>query len=254
MNKKFKISRVGWLMHRYFIENISREIMFWAIISLLFTILDQRDFVLLVIFITGIYNSVFLNKDFSVQTSGMHYLLIPATHAEKLTTKIILGIFYHFAMSLIAYVIGNLLIILIYHTILRFQIPVNWDIFISSQTIEVNGILQIVNQNELWKIIGLFALTQSIFLLGSLSFKRHAILKTLFCVLCLIFIVIGLQLFLFKTMWDVKHLQNALLPVLVMISDSTIPDIIEKAIIFGSFLILPFLWTVSYFKLKEKQI
>ena len=104
----FSFKRLVLLLNRYFRENMNREVMFWSILTLIFTILDQRDFVILVLFLSGIYYSVLLNKEISKGVSGMHFLLIPATHAEKLTATILLNTIFHFGMTLLAYSIGNL--------------------------------------------------------------------------------------------------------------------------------------------------
>ncbi len=254
MIQKFNFKRLALLLQRHFLEDMTREIMFWSIITLIFTILDQRDFVIIVMFLSGIYYSVLLNKELSNVTSGMHYLMIPATHAEKLTATLVLNTIYHFGMTLLAYTIGNSLILLIYHVILKLQIPVNWDLFQVTNTYEVNGILMVSDQNVFWKIFGLFAFTQSVFILGSLYFKGSSVMKTLFSLLCFCGILFLIQIFLFKTVWNVKHLQNAILPVIIMINDSRIPAIIDKTILYGSYLLLPFIWLVSYFRLIEKQI
>ena len=250
----FSFKRLVLLLNRYFRENMNREVMFWSILALIFTILDQRDFVILILFLSGIYYSVLLNKEISKSVSGMHYLLIPATHAEKLTAILLLNTIFHFGMTLLAYSIGNLLITLIYHVILKLDIPVNWDLFQVTKQYEINGILQVSVQNVFWSVLGIFAFIQSVFTLGSLYFKGNTVLKTIFTIFCFTGIILLIQLVLLKTLWDVKYLKNAILPMLVMINDSTIPALIQKSIVWGSFIILPFMWLVSYFRLSEKQI
>ena len=250
----FSFKRLVLLLNRYFRENMNREVMFWSILTLIFTILDQRDFVILVLFLSGIYYSVLLNKEISKSVSGMHYLLIPATHAEKLTATILLNTIFHFGMTLLAYSIGNLLITLIYHVILKLDIPVNWDLFQVTKQYEINGFIQVSVQNVFWSVLGIFAFIQSVFTLGSLYFKGNTVIKTIFTIFCFTGIIMLVQIVLLKTLWDVKYLKNAILPMLVMINDSTIPTLIQKSIVWGSFIILPFMWLVSYFRLSEKQI
>jgi len=252
--KEFSFRRVALLLKRYFFENMNREIMFWCIITLLFTILDHRNFVIMVLFASGIISSVRLNKELLTVPGGMHYLLIPATHLEKMVTNILLNTVYHFIMILISYTIGNLLIALIYHFILKMQIPVNWDLFQNTTTINNNGMLESTVLNVFWSIAGLFAFTQALFMLGSLYFRHNAVPKTIFSIAGIIIVLFIVQIILFKTLWDVKYIINAILPSFVMFSDSTLPPLIDKAILIGSYLMLPFLWTVSYFRLAEKQL
>ncbi len=253
-NIKFSFTRLALLLNRYFRENMNREIMFWSIMILIFTILDQRDFVVFVLFLSGIYYSVLLNKEISNGVSGMGYFLIPATHVEKLTATILLNTIFHFGMILFAYSIGNLLITLIYHVILKLDIPVNWDLFQVTRQYEINGFIQVSIQNVFWNILGVFAFIQSVFLLGSLYFKGNTVMKTILSIFCFTGIIMLIQIVILKTLWDVKYMKNAILPMLVMINDSNIPELIQKSIVWGSFILLPFMWLISYFRLTEKQI
>ncbi|MDP4239855.1 MAG: hypothetical protein Q8904_10355 [Bacteroidota bacterium] len=254
MNKKFSFKRVALLLQRYFFENMNREIMFWCIITLLFTMLDHRNFVILVLFVSGIISAVRLNKELFKGPNGIHYLLIPAKHVEKLTANIFLTTVYHFVMIIISYCIGNLLVQLIYHFILKLEVPVNWDLFQVTNSLNINGVIQATNQNVFWSVLGLFAFSQALFLLGSLYFQRNAILKTILSIVVIGIVLFNIQVFLFKTMWDVKYISNAILPALVMLNDSDLPPLVDKVFLLGSYLMLPFLWTVSYFRLSEKQL
>ena len=254
MNIKFNFKRLLLLLQRYFLENWRREIMFWGILVLIFTILDQRDFVIIVLFLSGIYYSLRLHKELSNGISGMHFLLIPATHTEKLTATLILNTLYHFGMIVLTYSIGNLLIILIYHQILKLEVPVNWDLFQKTSNVEINGVYQISVQNVFWKIWGLFAFVQAVFTLGSLYFKRNTVIKTTFCIISFGVLLMLVQIILFKTIWEVKYMRNAIFPIIAMINDSTIPTLIDNAVKYGSLLMLPFLWFVSYFRLTEKEM
>ncbi len=252
--KDFRFERVALLLKRYFYENMNREVMFWCIITLLFTILDHRNFVILVMFASGIIAAVRLNKELLSTSSGMHYLMIPATHLEKLITGIVLNTVYHFCMILVSYTIGNLLISVVYHFILKMEIPVNWDLFQVTTPENINGVLEMTLQNVFWSLSGMFAVSQALFMLGSLYFRHNAIPKTIFSLVAIGIVLFNLQIFLFKTLWDVKYISNAILPAFVMFSESNIPPFIEKTILIGTYLMLPFLWVVSYFRLSEKQI
>jgi hypothetical protein len=253
MNKVFSLRRVGLLLHRYFLENLNREIMFWCIVTFTFIVLDHRIFVLLVLFVSGLIYSIRLHKDLMKGSNAMHYLLIPANHSEKLVSTIILNTFYHFSMTIIAYSIGNLLVTLTYHFILRMPVPVNWDLFQDTTVIVSNGFIQPVVRNVFWSVLGLFTFSQSLFMLGSLYFKNNAVTKTILSILGFGVVLFLLQLLIFKTLWDVKHLKNAIFPMFVVVSDFTIPNVFKTAFVIGSYLLIPFMWIVSYFRLTEKE-
>lgn len=253
MKNGFSFKRIGLLLQRYFLENMSREIMFWCIIIFTFTVLDNRVFVLTVLFISGLIYSIRLHKDLLKGSNSMHFLLIPATHAEKLASTIFLNTFYHLAMTVLSYSIGNFLISFTYHFILKIQVPVNWDLFQDTSIIAVNGFFQPVVKNVFWSVFGLFAFSQALFTVGSLYFKNNVVTKTIFSIIGLGLFIFILQLIIFKTFWDVKYISNAILPMFVVITDFTIPNVFKTAFVIGSYLLIPFLWTVSYFRLTERE-
>jgi len=254
MNIDFSFRRVGLLLKRYFFENLYREIMFWCIITFTFTVLDNRVFVLLVMFVSGLIYSIRLQKELMKGSNGMHYFLIPATHSEKLASTIILNTLYHFGMTFLSYTIGNLLVILTYQFILKIPVPVNWDLFQNTTLVNSSGFFQPEIKNVFWSVFGLFAFSQSLFTLGSLYFDKNVVTKTIFSVLGIGLGLLLLQLLIFKTYWDVKYLSNAIFPMFVVVSDSTIPGIFKTTFLVGSYLFTPFLWVVSYYRLCEKEV
>lgn len=254
MTDNFSIARIGLLLRRYFFENLKREIMFWCMITFVFTVLDNRIFVLSVLFISGLIYSIRLHNDLLKGANSMHFLLIPATHAEKIAATIFLNTFFHFLMTLLAYSIGNLLVTLTYHYILKMPVPVNWDLFQETSIINVNGLLQPLVKNVFFSVFGLFAFTQALFLVGSLYFKNNIIPKTIFSVLGLVLGLFLLQLIIFKTFWNVKHITNALLPMLIVVNDFTIPTMFKTAFVAGSYLMVPYLWVVSYYRMCEREV
>ncbi len=254
MINTFSFYRLGLLLKRYFLENLHREIMFWCIIIFTFTVLDNRVFVLIVLFVSGLIYSIRLQKDLLKGSNSLHFLLIPATHTEKLVSSIFLNTFYHLGMTVLSYSIGNLLVSLTYHFILRIDVPVNWDLFIDTSIINVNGILHPVVNNVFWSVFGLFAFSQALFMVGSLYFKNNVITKTFLSIFGFGFAMFLLQLILFKTYWDVKYISNALIPMFVVINDFTIPTVFKSAFVYGSSILIPFLWIVSYFRLTEREV
>lgn len=253
MKNTISLRRIGLLLKRYFLENINREIMFWCMITFIFTVLNNRTFVLIVLFVSGLIYSIRLHKDLLKGTNSLHFLLIPATHTEKLTATIILNTFYHFGMTLVAYSIGNLLVTIIYHFILKMAVPVNWNLFQEATVINTNGVFLVDVKNVFWSILGLYTFSQALFMVGFLYFKNNVVFKTVFSIIGFGFILFFLQLFVFKTFWNVKHLTNAIFPMFVVITDFTIPDVFKNAFVYGSCLLIPFLWVVSYFRLTERE-
>lgn len=253
MKKTISLNRIRLLLERYFVENIYREILFWSIVSLIFTVFDQRSFVIAVLFISGLFFSVHLFKELWKGPNSYFNSMLPASQSEKIISTIFLSSVYHFGMTVFAYTIGNGLVTLIYHVILRIDIPVSWDLFYSTTNYIENGYMQTSVKNEFWEIWGLFAAVQAVIMAGALYFKRNATLKTLLSIgfYCILLVVV--QLIFFKTIWDVKHIQNAFFNVIVMYNDGTIPVIFQQLYIITIYLLIPYFWLIAYFRLKEEQ-
>src|ERR1035437_198639 len=107
MNTTLDINRLGLLLKRYFIENKQRELTFWGISTVVFMIMHRTGSVEMFMYIAGFIFAARTFKIFNYTPSGMHYLLIPATHAEKLIINIILSTLYFFIMFVITYIIGT---------------------------------------------------------------------------------------------------------------------------------------------------
>lgn len=253
MNATFSFKRVGLLLKRFFIENINREIMFWCILTALFTLLHQGDFVKLILYITGFVFAARQFKVFLYRPGSMHYLLIPATHVEKLTASILLNTVYFFCMTILTYAIGNLLGTNLFNSILGTSNPVSWDLFYTRaiQTTEYNNLTY---TNNFWGILGFFTICQAVCMLGSLYFKRNALGKTLVSIMLLGIVLAIIESILFKLLFSSLFQTNNMVSINIILSESTLPSEIELAIKIGTFLLIPFLWLVSYFRLAEKQV
>ncbi|MEI6555603.1 MAG: hypothetical protein WCL70_08455 [Paludibacter sp.] len=254
MNKTFSIKRISLLLRRYFLENLYREIKFWSFITFIFTMLDHRIFVLMVLFFSGLIYSIRIHKDLTRGSNRIHYLLIPASHAEKVTTTIFLSTFYHFIMVYLSYCLGNLLVILTYHYILKMPVPVNWDLFWESTIVISNGVMIPQSKFVFFSILGLFTFSQSLFMVGSLYFRKNSVVKTITSILGFGFGIFLLQFIFLKTLWGVKHLVNAMLAVVVSLFDFSIPDIYQTLFVIAASLLAPYFWYISYLLLSEKEV
>lgn len=254
MKTKLSLLRIILLLKRYFVENVYREILFWSIITLIFTILDYRDFVRMVIFISGLIFSTNLYKELWNASSGIHFFMIPATQAEKVTAAILLNTIYFFAMSILAYATSNLLITFVYQLILKIPIPINWDLFESTKTIFLNGRTYVSIENEFWKMFGNFAFIQGLSMMGSLYFKKNSTTKSFFG-LIVIAILIGItQLILMRLFLGKIGVADSIVYLNIALNSPSIPSIINFTISLLGYLLIPYIWLICYFKLTEKQI
>jgi hypothetical protein len=252
MNTTFNISRLGLLLKRYFIENKNRELTFWGIATAIFMLMNQSGSVAMFLYVTGF---IFAARSFNVfgyAPGGMHYLLIPATHTEKLVSSILLNTVYFFIMFLISYTIGTIFGITIGNLIFGFNHPLNFSLFQSGEHInQFNKI--ITNDFSLYDIFFTFAIIQAVFMLGSLYFKRNSIGRT-FLTLIAVSIFLGIiELIMFKTTFGTYQLTGQM----INFSFPAEENLFSGLNIAGNivkYAMIPFLWLVSYFRLTEKEV
>jgi hypothetical protein len=250
MNTTFSFYRLGLLLKRFFIENKQKELTFWAIAIVVFMLMYNAASVGMFIIISGFIFASRLYKLFGYTPGGMHYLLIPATHLEKLVSGIILSTFYFLISVLICYVLGNTIGTHLGNLIFNTHSQVNFELFDFKNQIEYMTSGNYFPYLDMF--IG-FAIVQSIFLLGSVYFKRNPIGKTFLSIIAFS-IVIGLfEVLLLKLNFDTTSLQNQNINIELLDMKSMFPgaDIFGKIIMYAT---APFFWVVSYFRLTEKEV
>ncbi len=255
MNTTLDINRLGLLLKRYFIENKQRELTFWGITIVVFTLMhlagpqEKSISVEMFLYISGFIFAARTFKIFNYTPGGMHYLLIPATHLEKLTTAILLSIFYYFIMILITYSLGTILGTTIGNFFFGSNNPITFALFRSwSDTYAISY----APMNLLNKFI-FFAGVQSVFILGSIYFKGNAIGKTFLSITALSILLVLIELFLLKITFGTYHLDGQMINLSINSEQGFLSWLSIASEIFA-YALIPFFWIVSYFRLKEKQV
>lgn len=255
MNTIVNLNRLGLLLKRYFIENKQSELSFWAIATVVFT-LSHNSFlpVSMFIYIAGMVFAAKTFKIFSHTPGGMHYLLIPATHTEKLLTAIIISTFYYFAMFMITYMVGTFVGINASNFIFGINYPIVFDLFQPAE----RGMSLLPDIREALNLLSLFtsfASIQAVFMLGSLYFKRNAVGKTLLVIIALWLSIVIIEFSFIRSILpnDMSSSMNSINFNLANVNT----EFIDTFKTFGtilSYLAIPFFWTVSYFRLTEKEV
>src|ERR1035437_7538870 len=178
MNTTFSFNRLFLMLKRYFIENKNKEIMYWGILILVFTLVHKAETAVSIMYIMGFIFAAKQFKIFAYTPGGMHYLLIPATHLEKLISNILLVTVYFFSMMVIVYSIGNIAGTSLYNLIFSHSDPVTWEFFNSTNTHSFGNSFNLMQGNAFLSMIVTFLTVQSIFMLGSVYFKRGALGRT----------------------------------------------------------------------------
>ncbi len=252
MNTTLNINRIGLLLKRFFIENKQRELTFWGITTVIFMIMHESTSVEMFLYISGFIFAARMFKAFSYTPSGMHYLLIPATHAEKLTVAILLSNIYYLVMILITYVIGTFIGIHLGNFIFETHNPVNFDL-LQISSISTTWNQQGVHHNNLWNVFIIFAIIQAIFLLGSLYFKRNAVGKTMMAIIGISIVLGIIEVLLLKVTFGTYHFDNQMFN-MTMPAGKNLFHEFETAGQILKYAAVPFLWIVSYFRLTEKEV
>lgn len=254
MKTNFSIKNISLLLKRYFVENAYREILFWSIIVLIFTVFDHRDFVQLIIIASGLIFSTNLYKELWNAPSEVHFFMIPATQVEKIMVAVFLNTVYFLAMSLLAYIFGHVLIIFVYHLILKIEIPISWDLFQATKTIFANGRTYVSVENEFWKILGNFAFIQALSMLGSLYFKINSTVKTIISLIGITIFIGIIQMILMRLFLGDLGVGDSLVYLNIALKNPNTPTFIDFSMRILGYLLIPYLWVICYFKLTEKEI
>jgi len=254
MNTTLNINRIGLLLKRYFIENKQLELTFWIIATVVFMLFHKTSFAGLFLGVAGFIFAANSFKAFSITPNGIHYLLIPATHAEKLIATIVINTLYFFIMFLITYIIGTTLGTVIYNFILSVDNPINFNLFHeSSSQLKLTKSTFFIGENyKLLKLFTLFACSQSIFMVGSIYFKRNAAIKTLLVFYGFIIALIVIEVLIVKATFGTYSLTKNMIGLSIKGEYLFSGFYVVAKII--PFLLIPFFWIVTYFRLTEKQV
>jgi len=256
--------RLGLLFQRYFIERSRTELIYWIIMVIVFMFIRNVTQVMIgLIVIAGAFYASHFFREIHSPDNGVAYFMIPATQLEKTILGVVMIFFYYFIMILIAYIVGNLLGTFLNNMLASINMspfhhsPLQWWLYssISVKTVwtnvNVNGsdnLIRIESTNYLLRTFHLFLIGQSIYMLGSIYFKRNQFLATF-----LVTNVIGLILLIvFATEARLLYDNFTVTPNHSLGYDfsHTVESILKSVI----WLIPPFFWVVSYFRLTEKQV
>jgi len=251
MNTTFSFNRLGLLIKRYFIENKQREFSFWGIVIVVFMLMHESTSVEMFLYVTGFIFAARTFKIFSYTPGGMHFLLIPATHVEKLVSAILLSTVYYFIMILITYSVGSILGNTLGNAIFSMNNTLSLDFFQMESISKVWG-NTVVQHKGFWSIFCTFALIQSVFLTGSVYFKRNAIGRTIMTFIAISILLGIIEVIIFKLTFGTLNLSDQSFNLSIS-GDNLFPGF-EAATQYLKYLLIPFFWLVSYFRLTEKQV
>ena len=256
----FNFNRLGLLFRRYFIENSMQEIIYWIIMTVVFVFIHNLvPGMIITIFISGAFYAPIISKQIHSHTNSVAFFMIPATQLEKVIVGIVITSLYYFAEMMITYVIGNLLGTLINNILASINLfplsifhysPLRWSLFTNASMVWVDG-QPAVNYYGLFQIFMAFLFSQSMFYLGGIYFKKSQTFKTF-----LSFIAIGFSLSIL-TLIEIRLIFGSIVEygnninININFPNQDWWNVIKQIF---TYLLIPFFWVVSYFRLTEKQI
>lgn len=275
MNNEFSFRRVLLLLRKNFKENGRRYLLMFiagfGIIFLIYGLLivgsfhnmfpsgDRKMLFTIGIFLGGTLFSASFYSFFKSQPKTIQFLLLPATTGEKLLISFILTQFVYIIVFLISFISIDWLMCTIYNEFV--SIP-KW---IVEQEKHYYKATYLFNSNTVLikEILIMYFITTSIAHLGSLSFINNAYVKT---VILFVLTVVAL-IFLNNKSLDLMFPETVMprgqyFTASLSIGDKHQPTGIVKlpngwfttiAWFLPMFLYMS-CWTMSYFKIKEKQI
>ncbi|MGD9108240.1 MAG: hypothetical protein PVI75_03620 [Gammaproteobacteria bacterium] len=186
------------------------------------------------LFIGGIWISSRGFKYLHDKTSNYFYLTLPCSNFEKFLAKL--------GLTSIIYALA----ILILYTFFYWILAIISLIFFRHNYFIVTPFLA-----STWKIIWTYIVIQSIFLLGSIYFKKLPLIKTILITAC-----IGIILFILLTSIMKIFFTGFLVSTLPWVLHLTSAHSMTIRVLHYVFWILlaPFCWVVTYFRLKEIEV
>jgi len=256
MNTIFDFKRAGLLIQRHFIERFHGELMFWivSIICMMF-LRNILGAILSFAIWTCIIRTGKFFREIHSPTNRINYFMIPATQIEKFVVSLLYSVVYFWIMMLVVYVIGNILGTFFNNLLANIGLLSNllgfshhdlsWVIF---------DPIQYGNANAFFAVCVAILVLQSIFLLGSVYFKKGYLFKTFLTLVALGFFIALISIvetkYFFANSIDTHSIGNELN---LQLKETVMGPVKVISSIFF-YLLAPYLWLVSYIRLTEKEV
>lgn len=269
MNNFFNYPRFSLLVKRQWVENrklflmatlvifgmgiITYSLNFNWVSGSLFNIQGRTIIFFIGFFLSGSLSTSYIFKDLSDKNSSTSYLLVPASHFEKLSSGVFYAIIVLPAVYLIVFYFLDTAFVSIANSIL--------DNHKSIGIIEIEGdfhnkrLFENLTEIEFARaglILPIWFGIQAFIILGSISFMQWSFIKTGFAGFVILFVIVLLVGLMEKLLLD--DLSNELGGTHYFQIKPT-RDMLNGYVMFGlKYALTPLLLVIAYFRLKEKQV
>jgi len=208
------------------------------------------------LFGTGAFYASQYFRDLGSRAKGINFLLVPASAFEKILCSILFTVVIFFSVFTAAFYVVDILMVTISKQFLTSHDPIRQQGVINvfrAAILPFDG-MSTVN------VMLIFFGVQSIFLLGSVYFAKYSFIKTVISGFVVFFVVFCLIYLLYEHLMPRGGYVGVFTSyrVTVMNNDDhlvQLPGWVGEMLRFiVMYAITPFLWVVSYYRLKEKQV
>lgn len=273
MNQFFNFNRFSLLVAKHWADNKKRySLSVIAFIGLLITwfvfiiltdsgmgmskVLQQITF-LFALFTTGTFYASQFFRDLGSRPRGINFLLVPASAFEKILCSLLYTVVLFFIVFTAAFYFADIIMVTIYESFAKTPDPM-----------EQRGVLNIFDatnfpfeKESTINILIIFLSVQSAFLLGSVYFQKYSFIKTIISGFVVFFVFFCFLFFIYEYLMPAGEYEDGFLTSYRVEVKGESDRLVEIPHWLGQFLnyivmygTAPFLWIVTYYRLKEKQV
>jgi hypothetical protein len=273
MNQFFNFKRFQLLVAKHWADNKKRYILsVLAFIGLLiswfsFTLLTIQDFPMarpiqqitffFSLFAVGTFYASQYFRDLGSRAKGINFLLVPASAFEKLLCSLLYTVVLFFVVFTLAYYLVDIVMVNIANGIYGSQSNASKASVVNM--FKVN--LLRFNSDSSLNFLLMFFSVQSAFLLGSVYFEKYSFIKTIISGFVGCFILFCLMYLLNEKLLPEGDYPRGFLTAYRVYVDGVNDPLVQVPRWIGEvfrfllmYAIAPFLWIVTYYRLKEKQV
>ena len=269
MNSFFHFKRFGLLAAKHWADHKRRYLLCCiAYIGLLVTWFAFTMFVddgsamhrelqlltfLFALFSTGTFYASQYFRELGFSSKGINFLLVPASAFEKILCSILYSVVLFFLVFVAGFYIADVLMVTVADRILPDDNREVLNIFTACRLSFEEG--------TTLPVLPIFFSIQAFFLLGSVYFKKYAFIKTIISAFIIFFSLFLLVFLLYdQVMPRGEYTSGFLNSYRVEVNGAAdhlvqVPAWMGQLLYYGLlYAAAPFLWIVTYYRLKEKQV
>lgn len=274
MNQFFSFKRFTLLVLKHWADNKKRYgLSVLAFIGLLitwfvFTILTgfdnkpmgrnvQHVTFFLSLFAVGTFYASQYFSHLGSRSKGINFLLVPASAFEKLLCSLLYTALLFFVVFTAAFYLVDGLMVTIANSL-----PGSEKLTEKTPVINIFKVIILrFNEDSTINFLLLFFSVQSVFLLGSIYFEKYSFIKTIICGFVAGFVLFCFMYFFYEHLLPSGEFHRGFLTSYRVHVDGVNDRLVQVPAWIGEvfrflvmYAIAPFLWIVTYYRLKEKQV